>query len=107
VHGALVTAVSNSAFQQAIGMLRRRGTLSLVGLPPGTFPTPIFEVVLKRLTIRGSIVGTRLDLSEALDFAANGLVASRFSWEKLENINAVFDRMRAGSIEGRVVLDLS
>lgn len=106
VHGALVTAVSTSAFQQAVGMLRRHGTMSLVGLPPGTFPTPIFEVVLKRLTIRGSIVGTRLDLTEALEFASNGLVSANFEWDKLSNINAIFDKMKAGQIEGRIVMDL-
>ncbi len=63
-------------------------------------------MVLKRLTIRGSIVGTRLDLTEALAFAGEGAVAAHFSWDKLDNVNAVFDRMRAGEIEGRVVLDL-
>ena len=73
VHGALVTAVSTKAFAQATGMLRRHGTMSLVGLPPGDFPLPIFEVVLKRITIRGSIVGTRLDLTESLAFAAEAL----------------------------------
>jgi propanol-preferring alcohol dehydrogenase len=71
-HGVLVTAVSNSAFGQAIGMARRHGTVSLVGLPPGDFPTPIFDVVLKRITVRGSIVGTRKDLAEAIAFAAEG-----------------------------------
>jgi propanol-preferring alcohol dehydrogenase len=40
--------------------------VSLVGLPPGDFPTPIFDVVLKRITVRGSIVGTRKDLAEAI-----------------------------------------
>ena len=107
VHGVLVTAVNPSAFQQAVGMLRRHGTMSLVGLPPGTFPTPIFEVVLKRLTIRGSIVGTRQDLSEALAFAGDGVVAPRFTWDKLDNINAIFERLRAGEITGRIVLDLA
>ena len=106
VHGALVTAVSTTAFAQATAMLRRHGTMSLVGLPPGDFPLPIFEVVLKRITIRGSIVGTRLDLSEALAFAAEGAVSTSFTWDKLENINAVFDRMRQGTIDGRVVLDI-
>jgi propanol-preferring alcohol dehydrogenase len=104
VHGALVTAVSPRAFAQATAMLRRHGTMSLVGLPPGDFPLPIFETVLKRLTIRGSIVGTRLDLEEALAFAARGEVASTFAWDELENVNAVFDRMRQGTIDGRVVL---
>lgn len=106
VHGALVTAVSTKAFAQATGMLRRHGTMSLVGLPPGDFPLPIFEVVLKRLTIRGSIVGTRLDLSEALSIAADGKVSTTYQWDQLENINAIFDRMRAGKIDGRVVLEI-
>lgn len=106
VHGALVTAVSTKAFDQAIGMLRRHGTLALVGLPPGGFPTPIFDVVLKRLTIRGSIVGTRLDLGEALAFAGSGEVKSHFEWDRLENINAIFDKMLAGEITGRIVLDM-
>jgi propanol-preferring alcohol dehydrogenase len=69
-HGVLVTAVSVPAFDQALRMVRRKGTVSLVGLPPGDFPRPIFDVVLKRITVRGSIVGTRRDLSEALAFAA-------------------------------------
>ena len=104
VHGALVTAVSNSAFAQAVGMLRRGGFLSLVGLPPGDFPLPIFEVVLKRITVRGSIVGTRNDLAESLAFAAEGKVASHFTWDELDNINAIFARMQDGQIDGRVVL---
>lgn len=106
VHGVLVTAVSLPAFEQAVGMLRRHGTLSLVGLPPGSFPTPIFDVVLKRLTIRGSIVGTRQDLAEALDFAALGRVAAHYSWDKLDNINRVLDGLRDGTVTGRVVLDM-
>jgi alcohol dehydrogenase, propanol-preferring len=106
VHGVLVTAVSNSAFSQAVGMLRRGGFMSLVGLPPGDFPLPIFEIVLKRITVRGSIVGTRNDLREALAFAGEGKVASHFSWDRLENINAIFDRMKAGQIDGRVVLKI-
>ncbi|MEM8659008.1 MAG: alcohol dehydrogenase AdhP [Pseudomonadota bacterium] len=106
VRGVLVTAVSNAAFAQAVGMLRRGGFMSLVGLPPGDFPLPIFEIVLKRITVRGSIVGTRNDLTEALAFAGEGKVASHFSWDKLDNINAIFDRMRAGQIDGRVVLEM-
>jgi len=105
-HGALVTAVSPMAFTQAIGMLRRGGTVSLVGIPPGTFETPIFDVVLKALTIRGSIVGTRADLVEALDFAARGKVHATFETQPLEAINDVFTRLESGDINGRVVLQL-
>src|ERR1700692_3433492 len=73
-HGVLVTAVSPIAFKQAIGMLRRGGTCVLNGLPPGEFPLPIFDVVLNGYTVRGSIVGTRLDLQEALALAVDGKV---------------------------------
>ena len=106
VHGVLVTAVSVPAFTQALGMVRRRGTVALVGLPPGAFPTPIFDVVLKRITVRGSIVGTRRDLAEAIAFAAEGKVTATVSTEPLSAINAVFDRMIAGTIEGRIVITL-
>jgi propanol-preferring alcohol dehydrogenase len=104
VHGVLVTAVSTAAFGQALSIVRRRGTISLVGLPPGEFPTPIFPVVLKRITLRGSIVGTRQDLSEAIAFAAEGKVKANVSVEPLEAINSVFARMVSGQIEGRIVL---
>jgi propanol-preferring alcohol dehydrogenase len=104
VHGALVTAVSTQAFAQATAMLRRKGTMSLVGLPPGEFPLPIFEVVLKRLTIRGSIVGTRLDLQESLELARDGKVQSHFSWDTLDHVNDVFARMKENRIDGRIVL---
>jgi alcohol dehydrogenase, propanol-preferring len=100
----LVTAVSPKAFSQAVGMLARGGTMALVGLPPGDFPLSIFDTVLNRKTIRGSIVGTRMDLIEALRFAAEGKVASHYSMDRLENVNGIFDRMRAGKIEGRVVM---
>ncbi|MCK0767260.1 alcohol dehydrogenase AdhP [Chromohalobacter canadensis] len=106
-HGALVTAVSPKAFDQAQRMLRRGGTLVLNGLPPGDFPLPIFDTVLNGITVRGSIVGTRQDLQEAVDFAGEGKVEATIATEKLENINDVFQRMIDGKIEGRIVLDMT
>jgi propanol-preferring alcohol dehydrogenase len=103
--GVLVTAVSPKAFAQAMGMARRGGTVSLNGLPPGDFPLSIFDTVLRGITVRGSIVGTRLDLQEALAFAADGRVKAIVHAEGLANINSIFDRMGRGEIEGRVVLD--
>jgi propanol-preferring alcohol dehydrogenase len=76
----------------------------LVGLPSGTFDTPIFEVVLKRITIRGSIVGTRQDMTEALDFAERGLVKCSVEVDKLENVNTVFEKLKNSKINGRVVI---
>ncbi|KCZ66379.1 alcohol dehydrogenase [Hyphomonas sp. L-53-1-40] len=106
-HGALVTAVSVKAFEQALGMVRRGGTVSLNGLPPGDFPLSIFNMVLNGITVRGSIVGTRLDLQESLDFAKIGAVKAHTATARLEEINSVFDKMVAGDIDGRIVLDFS
>ncbi|MDM0076664.1 alcohol dehydrogenase AdhP [Variovorax sp. J2P1-59] len=107
VHGVLVTAASRAAFSQALGMLHKRGTMAMVGLPPGDFSLPIFDMVLNAKTVRGSIVGTRKDLQEALAFAGEGKVHTVYSEDRIENINPIFDRMRKGEIEGRVVLRLT
>ncbi|MFL4473350.1 alcohol dehydrogenase AdhP [Paeniglutamicibacter sp. MACA_103] len=104
-HGVLVTAVHPAAFGQAIGMTRRGGTIVFNGLPPGDFPAPIFDIVLKGLTIRGSIVGTRQDMDEALDFYARGKIKPTFHTRPLEDVNAVFDEMKHAKIDGRVVID--
>ena len=104
-HAVLVTAVHPSAFGQAIGMVRRGGTIVFNGLPPGDFPAPIFEIVLKGITVRGSIVGTRQDMVEAVDFYARGKVRPRVHPRSLDEINTVFDEMKAGQIDGRVVIE--
>ncbi|RZS98155.1 propanol-preferring alcohol dehydrogenase [Cecembia calidifontis] len=106
VHGVLVTAVSPVAFLQALDLLRRKGTLVMNGLPPGSFDLPIFETVLNRYTVRGSIVGTRKDLQEAIDFAMEGKVTTTVKSAPLEDINLIFDQMKKGQIEGRMVLDI-
>lgn len=62
-------------------------------------------MVLNGITIRGSIVGTRLDLKESLELARDGKVKAMVSAEPLENINDIFDRMAGGQIESGVVVD--
>ena len=92
-HGVLVTAVHPSAFGQAIHMSRRGGTIVFNGLPAGDFPASIFEIVLKGLTVRGSIVGTRQDLAEALEFYARGQIHPTVATRDLSEINDIFDEM--------------
>ncbi|PZT99132.1 alcohol dehydrogenase AdhP [Brevundimonas sp.] len=105
--GVLVTAVSPKAFEQAVNMTARGATVALNGLPPGDFPLSIFDMVLNGTTVRGSIVGTRLDLQEALQFAADEKVRATVSVEPLENINDIFQRMHKGQIEGRIVMNIN
>ena len=107
MHGALVTAVAPQAFSQALSTLRRKGTLALNGLPPGSFDLDIFNAVLNRITIRGSIVGTRKDLQESIDFATEGKVKASVHAAELDSVNSVLDDMRANKIEGRMVLNVA
>ena len=104
-HGVLITAPSLGAFKQGVGMTRKRGTCVLVGLPPGDFPVPLFDVVANCITIRGSFVGTREDMAETLAFAAEGKVKADIELEPLSSINDIFDRLEQGKVAGRVVLD--
>ena len=106
-HGVLITAPSLAAFKQGVGMTRKRGTCVLVGLPPGEFPTPLFDVVANCITIRGSFVGTRQDMAEALGFAADGKVRANVELQPLSAINDVFARLAHGEVPSRVVIDFS
>ena len=104
-HGVLITAPSLGAFKQGVGMTRKRGTCVLVGLPPGEFPVPLFDVVANCITIRGSFVGNREDMAEALAFAAEGKIKADIELQPLSAINDIFDRLQHGKVAGRVVLD--
>ena len=106
-HGVLITAPSLPAFKQGVGMTRKFGTCVLVGLPPGEFPTPLFDVVANCITIRGSFVGTRLDMAEALAFAVDGKVKADIELQPLSAINDIFARLKHGEVPSRVVLDFS
>lgn len=107
MHGALVTAVSPIAFKQGLETMRRKGTMVLNGLPPGNFDLSIFDTVLNGTTIRGSIVGTRKDMQEAIQFAVDGKVKANVTAAKLEDINEVLDQMKKGKIDGRIVLEIA
>ncbi len=106
-HGVLITAPSLPAFKQGVGMTRKHGTCVLVGIPPGDFPTPLFDLVANCITIRGSFVGNRRDMAEALAFAAAGMVKADIEMQPLSAINAVFERLAQGEVPSRVVLDFA
>jgi propanol-preferring alcohol dehydrogenase len=105
-HASISVAVTKKAFEQAYRSLRRGGTCVVVGLPNADLPIPIFDTVLDGVKVKGSIVGTRKDLQEALQFAADGKVKVIYETYKLDDINDVFDKMEKGQINGRIVLTI-
>jgi len=64
-------------------------------------------MVLKRITVRGSIVGSRRDMAEAIAFAVEGKIVPQIRKARLDDINEVFADLRAGRVDGRVVLEFS
>lgn len=106
VQAAISVAVTKKAFEQAYSSVKRGGTLVVVGLPNDVLPIPIFDTVLNGITVKGSIVGTRKDLMEALEFAKQGKVKTNIETKPLKEINEIFQRMEKGQINGRVVLTM-
>lgn len=104
VHVAVVTSAAKAAFDAAMVVLRPTGTLAVVGLPPQPLTFPALALVGREIRVIGSAVGTRDDLRAVLALAAAGKLHCRTESQPLDQINQVLDRMRRGSIYGRVVL---
>lgn len=103
-HAAVVTAVSKNAFDSAVDALRAGGRLVAVGLPSEAMNLNIPRLVLDGIEVVGSLVGTRQDLLEAFEFAAQGKVVPKVTLRPIEDINDIFDEMLEGKIKGRMVI---
>ncbi|WP_018922672.1 alcohol dehydrogenase AdhP [Salsuginibacillus kocurii] len=107
VQAAISVAVTKKAFEQAYSSVKRGGSLVVVGLPNDELPIPIFDTVLNGVSVKGSIVGTRKDLQECLELAAQGKIKTMIETKRLEDVNEVLDRLEKGDINGRIVLNIS
>ena len=103
-HVAVVTSAAKAAYDSALKYLRPAGTLSVVGLPAEALSFSALALVGAEAKIIGSSVGTRDDLRAVLQLAADGKLRCLTEVQELDQVNAVFERMRQGQINGRVVL---
>lgn len=106
---AIVLAVIPRVFEQAFAALRRGGRLVCVGLPPetdGPMSLPIFPTVLKGISVIGSIVGTRQDLTEVFDLHARGRTRVIAEPRKLDQVNVAIDEVLHGRVGARLVFEL-
>lgn len=107
-HAVLLLAVSEKPFQQAAAYIRPAGTIVNIGLPPNaSIKAPVFETVIKMITIKGSYVGNRQDTAEAIDFFARGLIKAPYKVVGLSELQSVYDMMHNMTIVGRYVVDTS
>jgi len=104
---AISVAVSPQAMRQAFDSLKRGGRLVLVALPKDNeLPLPIFETVLKGISVIGSIVGTRLDLAEVFELHANGRTQVVTEGRQLDDVNTCIEQVLAGQVPARLVFEL-
>jgi propanol-preferring alcohol dehydrogenase len=103
---AIVLAASSKVFEQAFHSLRRGGRLVCVGLPKdGAFELPIFETVLKGVSVIGSIVGTRQDLREVFALHAAGRTEVVTETRELDDIAHAMDEVLSGKVPARIVFE--
>ncbi|RAL07998.1 zinc-dependent alcohol dehydrogenase family protein [Aspergillus homomorphus CBS 101889] len=105
--------VGPATVKQSIDSLAQRGTLSLVGFLGGLdaekFPDLYFPVLVKRLTMRGIIVGSKIDQQALCDFLAEKKVSLKplidavFPFEKSEE---AFAHLKSGKHQGKIVITL-
>ncbi len=106
---ALVLAASTRVFEQAFASLRRGGRLVCVAMPAdgAAMNIPIFETVIKGLSILGSIVGTRQDLAEVFALHAAGKTRVIAEPRHLEEVNAAIADVVAGQVPARLVFEFA
>jgi len=105
---AIVLAASSEVFEQAFKSLRRGGRLVCVGLPKdGAFQLPIFETVLKGVSVIGSIVGTRQDLREVFALHAAGRTEVVTEVRSLDDIAIAMAEVLAGKVPARIVFEFA
>ncbi|GAB4009892.1 alcohol dehydrogenase AdhP [Nocardioides ultimimeridianus] len=105
---AVALAVDPHSFEQAFSSLRRGGRLVCVALPPeaaGPLHLPIFELVLKGISVIGSIVGTREDLAEVFRLHALGRTTVIAEPRRLDDANEAIDEVLHGSTTARLVFE--
>ncbi|QDH13557.1 alcohol dehydrogenase AdhP [Formicincola oecophyllae] len=104
---AVVTATAKAAFNAAVDCVRAGGVVVAVGLPPDKMDLSIPRLVLDGIEVIGSLVGTRQDLRESFQFAAEGKVKCKTELRPLEDVKKIFKEMEEGKIRGRMVIDFS
>ncbi|WP_404380377.1 zinc-dependent alcohol dehydrogenase [Knoellia locipacati] len=105
---AIVTVPSPAAMLAAHESLNPQGRLVLVGLPADNrFELPVFETVLKGISVIGSLVGTRNDLLECFALHASGRTRVVTETRRLEDVNECFDEVLSGRVPARLVFDMT
>jgi propanol-preferring alcohol dehydrogenase len=105
-HAVLNVATSKAAIEASLNYVRPRGTVVLIALPAGSIQLDLFSTIIKCITVKASLVGSRQDAIEALEFVARGQVKVPIELYTLKGLPEIFEKMEHGLIAGRAVIDL-
>ena len=100
-------APSLATWQQMLSSAGSRAIIVLVALPKGEVSFDMAVVVENGLRIKGSADGTRQELRELVKIAQNGQIATNIETVPFSDVNKALDRLAAGNLVGRQVLDMS
>ncbi|MEM7543851.1 MAG: zinc-dependent alcohol dehydrogenase [Pseudomonadota bacterium] len=103
-HAVIVNSVKLGPFEAGFSALRAKGTLVGIGLPMEKLPIPIFEMIVREITVRGSFVGSRNDLETAYHTALRDNIRIDIEEAPLAEVNEVYAQIKAGSTTARVLL---
>ncbi|MBD9470705.1 NAD(P)-dependent alcohol dehydrogenase [Pseudoxanthomonas sp. PXM01] len=91
-----------------LNALKRDGTMALVGAPDQPHPSPgVFNLILKRRSIAGSLIGGIRETQEMLDFCARHGIVSDIETIRMDAINDAYERMLKGDVKYRFVIDMA
>ena len=91
-----------------LGMLKRDGTMCLVGAPALPHPSPgVFNLVFKRRALAGSLIGGLPETQEMLDFCAEHGIVSDIEMIRMDQINDAYERMLRSDVKYRFVIDMT
>ncbi len=89
-----------------LDLLKRDGTMTLVGAPAEPHPSPnVFGLILKRRSLAGSLIGGIRETQEMLDFCAEHGIVSDIEMIRADQINEAYERMLKSDVKYRFVID--
>ena len=89
-------------------LLKRDGTLCLVGAPATPHPSPtVFNLIFRRRQIAGSLIGGIAETQEMLDFCATHAITSDIELIPIQDINLAYERMLKSDVKYRFVIDMA
>src|SRR5713101_4107872 len=90
-----------------MGLLKRDGTLALVGAPEKPFPVSAFSLLMGRRRLAGSAIGGIRETQEMLDFCADHGITSDIELIPIQDINQAYERLAKNDVKYRFVIDIA